>query len=168
MKRLIIYILVISFLVYTVSANVACGLVNKKDELSPQGLKVILYYSENKTDFTECLINPSNKYCCDLELLNSSFSKGKKIFAEIYDKETGYIAKRVEGETSSEGYSLLPPLELTEAIKVIPKEKVLLNESQINISIILGDFYKKVILFREEEIENLYENYTEINTTLNL
>jgi hypothetical protein len=126
-----------------VSSNFVCGFVNNSQDFSSSWGNVRVYYQENPQDFTECKINPENKFCCALEEIKSvTFGVGKIIFAEVFDKETGYVAGPVNLSSTEEGYDIFPLMNMKKAIIInSPEKRIFINESSILMNISLAEGY---------------------------
>ncbi len=131
-----------------VSANFICGSVNSEDTLSPSWFEVTVYYSENPLQTTSCLVSPQdNKYCCDpREIESVSWNVGKDITAEIFDPATGYFSTPQTTFISGEGYDVLEPLELTQAITLhSPEAHAFLDTTSLDVSVSLAEPYSVLL-----------------------
>lgn len=139
---LALFILNLSF----VSSTFVCGFVNDSDKFSADWIDVKVYYAENYLDFTNCQVNPENKFCCDLENISSvNFSVGKKVFAEIYDLKKGVFGGPVFLYLTGEGYDLFPDMKLREIISLnISDNQIILNSSSLHL-----------IFFSDKNMDNL-------------
>ncbi|MCX6750026.1 MAG: hypothetical protein NTZ83_01060, partial [Candidatus Pacearchaeota archaeon] len=129
-----------------VSPNFVCGFVNNSQEFSSSWVNVIVYFEENKSDFTECKINPENKFCCDLDNISSvNFSMGKKVFAEVFDEKSGFVAGPVSLYLTDSGYDVFPEMKLEKAmITFLPDENLFINRSSILINLSLAERYNNL------------------------
>lgn len=129
-----------------VSSNFVCGTVNNHEGISPAWTNVIVYFEENISDFTDCKINPENKFCCDLENISSvEFGVGKKVFAEVFDKEKGIVGGPVSLYLTDTGYDVFPDMELEKAITPsLSEENLFINQSSISINLSLAENYNNL------------------------
>ncbi len=137
---------IFSFLFFSeiVDAGFACGQV-VGNGLEPQWMGVKVY--ESRINFTSCQVSPDeNKFCCDAEAIPGfSWVKGKQIYSEIFDNETGYFAKEVSLKISGEGYDVFPTLYLEKAIKVNNWSKVFLsNDSKFLLEANFAEPFTKI------------------------
>ncbi len=153
-KFLFFFIFLISL--SDVQGNFACGILNNSENYSSSWENVFVYYSDNPLEYSTCKVNPEKKFCCDLDEIKSiKWEKGKLIFAEVFDSETGYFAGPVSLITSEEGYDVFPEMSLKKAIKLnSPIKKILINESYIVLNLTL-----------DEKFNNL--NFSEISSSRN-
>lgn len=142
----IILLVLIVFSINFSSANFVCGKVNDYENLSANWLNAQIWYNGNTSEVTNCTINPENKFCCDLDDLKSTkFVVGKQVTAEVFKEKEGYVSNRVTLVTTSDGYTLFPEINLTEAIKIInSSKKILINQSEVQITISLAEGYRNL------------------------
>ena len=135
--KLFTIFLVIIVLTNLSSASFVCGVVNGTQKHSSSWLKVISYYEENTSATTSCSVNPEGKYCCDLEEIHEvGFKPGKKVYAEVLDEKTGYVAGPVKLITTDEGYTVFEKMKLENALSVeFNHSKILINNSEIKLNI---------------------------------
>ncbi len=99
------------------SSSFACGVVLDSETISSDWANVIVYFEENKSDFTNCQVNPEKKFCCDLENISSIKSEaGKKVFAEVYDVKRDLSAGPVYVYLTDKGYDLFPDMIIENSI----------------------------------------------------
>ncbi len=137
---------IILFSLSHVSSNFVCGFVNDSQNFSSSWSKVIIYPDENHSKIIQCEINPENKFCCDTEELPAfNYSVGKKIFAEVFDQDAGFVAGPVNLYLTGEGYDLFPQMNLQKAITInSPIEKIFVNQSSIILNIALAEHYNNL------------------------
>ncbi len=142
----IAFSLIIIFSISFVSSNFACGVVNSSESLSSSWADVIVYFEENKSDFTNCQVNPEGKFCCDLENISSvEFKVGKKIFAEVDDIKRGLVGGPVNTYVTDKGYDIFPDIQLKKIINFNLEEQGLyINKSSVSSNISLGKIYREL------------------------
>lgn len=142
----LITFLVLVFSLSFVSSNFVCGLVNNSQDFSSSWAKVIIYPDDNTSKIVHCSVSPENKFCCDLDEIPSfNYSVGKKVFAEIFDEETGFVAGPVSLYLTGEGYDLFPQMNLEKAIRLnSPEDRVFINESSIILNVSLAEHYNNL------------------------
>jgi hypothetical protein len=142
---LVIFLILIINLSF-VSSNFVCGFVNNSQEFSSSWANVVVYFEENKSDFTECKINPENKFCCDLDNISSvNFSVGKKVFAEVFDEKSGFVAGPVSLYLTDAGYDVFPEMKLEKALTATFSDKnIVVNKSSILINLSLAEKYNNL------------------------
>lgn len=163
-------LLIISFSSQLIEGKFVCGYVNDSSESSSAWEKVIVYASENPLIVTNCKINPENKYCCDLDELNLKINPGKKVFAEIYNQDTGLVAAPVSKYLTEEGYDIMPELNLEKAITLNWSHKSLvMNQSSISVNALLSKSYANMkYRINEGQNEQVCTNCTSIDFTIPL
>jgi hypothetical protein len=131
-----VFFAVLIFCLSFISSNFVCGEVTGSEDFSPVWTTVTVYFEENKSEFTECKVNPENKFCCDLENISSvEFEVGKKVLAEIIDSKRGFIAGPVSLYLTDGGYDVFPEINLEQAIKLnLPSEKIFIKESLLSLN----------------------------------
>ena len=129
--------LIILFSLSFVSPSFVCGVVDDSKDISSDWSRVVVYFEENKSDLTECRVNPEKKFCCDLENISSvNFSVGKKVFAEVFDLEKGIIGGPVYLFLTDKGYDIFPDMAIKEMVNSsLQKERIFLDKSYINLNI---------------------------------
>jgi hypothetical protein len=141
-KRVLLVYLIIFIILgisSNVSANFVCGEVQDSEKVSASWFSVSAYYLEQPFEVTNCLVSPEdNRFCCDPEDIEEvQWAIGKKIEAEIFDKEKGYTTNPVSLIISGEGVDVFPELQLEEAISVYtPNSSIFhLEDLFLNVSI---------------------------------
>jgi hypothetical protein len=129
-----------------VSANFACGFVNDSSKLAASWTEVLISYDENPFDLIVCKTTPENKFCCDLETINSvDWSVGKLIHAEVFNSELGYIAGPVSRLTTEEGFDVFPDMQLRKAINFNkPLKTILINTSEVLFDLSIDQNYNNL------------------------
>ena len=143
-KIALISVLLLMFL-QNVSANFVCGEVESNENYLPIWMNVIVYYESNPEEVTNCKINSEQKFCCDLwDIKSVSFAKDKKVFAEVFDLESGFVSNPVSLITTSEGFSVFPTLKIEKAIKISDFKKIIINEDSVFLNISLNERYNNL------------------------
>lgn len=145
------------FLAQNVSANFVCGEVLSSESYSSSWMDVIVYYAEKPNATTSCKISPEGKYCCDLEEISIvQWNVGKKVFAEVFELNAGFVSNRVETITTSESYTLFPQIKIGRPISFNNEfSQILINKKnqEFNITLFEGFTNLKLILENSEGIE---------------
>ncbi len=149
MEKIRYYLITFFVLIFSlsfVSSNFVCGFVNNSQEFSSSWANVIIYPEENFSKIVHCSVSPENKFCCDLDEIPSfNYSVGKKIFAEVFDKEAGFVAGPVSLYLTGEGYDLFPQMNIQKAIILnSPEERIFVNKSFIILNISLEEHYNNL------------------------
>ncbi|MGY4884302.1 MAG: hypothetical protein ACP5NZ_01860 [Nanobdellota archaeon] len=127
-----------------ITPNFACGLVKDSENISSSWREVIIYPEKNTSSFITCQINPENKFCCDLEEIKG-LSVGERVFAEVFDKESGFVSNRRDLIITEEGYDLFPEMIIQKAISISsPSERIFINKSSVLINIFLAENYNNL------------------------
>ena len=147
MKKVVLIILILGVLILqNVSANFVCGEVMEFGEYSPVWMDVIVYYESNPDDVSTCRINAQKKFCCDLEEIKSvSFGTNKRVFAELFDGETGFVSERVSLITTSGGFSIFPEMSIKKAITINSNfSEILIGENGFFMNFSLAEQYNNL------------------------
>lgn len=141
----VIFFIFIFSLSFT-SSKFVCGFVNNSKEYSSSWSKVIVYPVGEPLNYTECKVNPENKFCCDLdEIKGFTSSIGKNVFAEVFDREGGFVAGPVSLYLTEEGYDIFPSMNLQKAVIInSPSERIFINQSSILINVSLVSNYNNL------------------------
>ena len=142
----LVILLLFLFSLSFVSSSFVCGYVNNSQESSSSWSKVIIYPEEQPLSILECKVNPENKFCCDIEDIKGfTPSVGKKVFAEVFDEETGFVAGPVSLLLTEEGYDIFPQMNIQSAIVInSPEENIFINQSSVKINISLSGSYNNL------------------------
>lgn len=149
MKKLFLFSLILFSIFFSlafVNANSVCGSVRNADNFSASWMNVLIYYPEKPSDTINCKINPENKFCCDLEEIKTvNWEKGKKVYAEVFENDLGYVGGPVSLITSEEGYDLFQEMQIQKAINFnSPLRSILINDSSLLINLSLADNYSNL------------------------
>jgi hypothetical protein len=99
------------------SANFACGEVHSDGDVSPAWMNVLVYYDVSPQDAISCSVTGENKFCCDLDLIESvNWSSGLTVWSEIYDPYSKFVSQKESLITSDSAYDLFSPLIIHPAI----------------------------------------------------
>lgn len=148
-RELIFFVFFIAIFIASlslVSANFACGFINDSEKLSASWTEVLVYYDENPQETTICKTSPENKFCCDLDIIDSvTWGTGKLVYAEVLLSEQGYVAGPVSLLTSEEGYDVFPEMQLKRAITFNkPMKTILIEESSLSLNLSLHENYNNL------------------------
>jgi len=161
MKRSSLFLLILILFLFNLTplgANTVCGFVNNSENFSASWTNVLIYYAEKPNNALNCKINPENKFCCALEDIKAvNWQKGKLVYAEVYEKDLGYVEGPVSLITSEEGYQVFPEMQIKKAITInSPIKKILINESKFFFNVSLADNYNN-LKYSINSSENFYQ-----------
>ncbi|HJX50600.1 MAG TPA: hypothetical protein VJ438_04005 [Candidatus Nanoarchaeia archaeon] len=149
MNKLYAFLIFFLILVITlpfISSNFVCGVVGDSNESSSSWKTLIVYQEAKPFSFIKCKVNPESKFCCDLDELSATPpNPGDKVFAEVFDEESGFVSEPVSLVLTGEGYDVFPEMNLQEAITInSPDERIFLNQSSILMNISLAENYENL------------------------
>jgi hypothetical protein len=149
MNKTYSFLIFLSLLIFSlsfVSSNFVCGIVNNSQNFSSSWANVIIYPNGDISNYTKCEVNPENKFCCDVEEIHGfTPSIGKRVFAEVFDKEGGFVGGPVSLTLTEEGYDIFPQMSIQKAITVnFPTERIFINQSSILLNVSLADSYNNL------------------------
>ncbi len=169
-RNLLFLVLVLIILIAPfTTAHFVCGKVNDSNEMSASWYNVRIFYPDENS-YGTCEISPAeNKFCCDVEDIKGvSWHIGDKVFAEIFDPETGYFAGPVSVVTTGEGYDVFRGMQLKKAIEIYNPNKKLLfsNTSEFFLNASFAEPYTFVKIQRPSGQEVLCDNCTNFSSVI--
>ena len=163
MRNFILFFGILILFSFNINANFVCGIVeNSDDGMSGAWFNTRLFYENYSSNFLNCQVSPKeNKYCCDADSIypQNTWKVGKKVFARVYDFNTGYFA-----------YDIFPNLKLKKAIKVNdPVSRVIISkENNLSLNLSFSEPYNLIEIRDENSLLFNCDNCTFFNDSLNL
>src|SRR3989344_2123014 len=103
----------ICLLPFVAEAHFICGTVNDAADGTSAAWKTVYIYQGSISANRSCQVgSEDNAYCCDLELLNASWTIGSMVNSILPDDSSGYVAGPVNVTTTGEGYDTAPTMRL--------------------------------------------------------
>jgi len=103
----------ICLLPFVAGAHFICGTVNDAADGTSAAWKTVYIYQGSISANRSCQVgSEDNAYCCDLELLNASWTIGSMVNSILPDDSSGYVAGPVNVTTTGEGYDTAPTMRL--------------------------------------------------------
>ncbi|HIG94038.1 MAG: hypothetical protein QT05_C0012G0004 [archaeon GW2011_AR13] len=174
MRNFILFFGILILFSFNINANFVCGIVeNSDDGMSGAWFNTRLFYENYSSNFLNCQVSPKeNKYCCDADSIypQNTWKVGKKVFARVYDFNTGYFADEVNVITTGRAYDIFPNLKLKKAIKVNdPVSRVIISkENNLSLNLSFSEPYNLIEIRDENSLLFNCDNCTFFNDSLNL
>src|SRR3989339_604847 len=174
MRNFILFFGILILFSFNINANFVCGIVeNSDDGMSGAWFNTRLFYENYSSNFLNCQVSPKeNKYCCDADSIypQNTWKVGKKVFARVYDFNTGYFADEVNVITTGRAYDIFPNLKLKKAIKVNdPVSRVIISkENNLSLNLSFCEPYNLIEIRDENSLLFNCDNCTFFNDSLNL